>query len=47
VRTLDALHLASVEFLRQRRPDLRLATYDRRMGPAARSLGIGLIDLRA
>jgi hypothetical protein len=41
------MHLASVEFLRQRRPDLRLATYDRRMIPAARGLGIRLVDLRA
>lgn len=46
VRMLDAMHLASVEFLRHRRPDLELATYDRRLGPAARSLGIRLVDLR-
>jgi hypothetical protein len=47
VRTLDAMHLASVEFIRQRRRDLELATYDRRMGPAARRLGIPLVDLGA
>jgi predicted nucleic acid-binding protein len=28
VRTLDAVHLASAEFLRERQPDIRLATYD-------------------
>jgi predicted nucleic acid-binding protein len=34
VRTLDALHLASIEFLRGRRLEIRLATYDRRMAPS-------------
>jgi predicted nucleic acid-binding protein len=42
VRTLDALHLASVEFLRERQPRIRLATYDGRQATAARSLGIEL-----
>lgn len=45
VRTLDALHLASVEYLRGRRLDVRLATYDRRMRHAARALGIPLFRL--
>ena len=45
VRTLDALHLASIEFLRQRRLDVRLATYDRRMTAVARALGIPLVAL--
>ena len=40
VRTLDALHLASMEYLRGRRMTLRLATYDDRLRAAARSLGI-------
>jgi hypothetical protein len=44
VRTLDALHLASTEFLRERRPDLRLATYDARLAAAARAMGIELYD---
>ena len=45
VRTLDALHLASIEFLRGRRLDVRLATYDRRMTGAASSLAIPLVAL--
>jgi predicted nucleic acid-binding protein len=43
VRTLDALHLASAEFLREQRPDLTLATYDERMAAAARAMGIPLV----
>jgi predicted nucleic acid-binding protein len=45
VRTLDALHLASAEFLRERRVDLSLATYDERMAAAARAMGIPLADV--
>lgn len=45
VRTLDALHLASVEFLRSRRLPVRLATYDRRMSEAAHRLEIPLFAL--
>lgn len=40
VRTLDALHLASVEFLRSQGQKLELATYDRRMLDLARKLKI-------
>lgn len=47
VRTLDALHLASVEFLREREPDIRLATYDARQAAAAKALGIVLYDFDA
>ena len=43
VRTLDALHLASVEFMRSHRQDVMLATYDLRMMEAARRLGIPLL----
>lgn len=43
VRTLDALHLASAEFLREQRQDLSLATYDERMASAARAMGIPLV----
>jgi predicted nucleic acid-binding protein len=39
VRTLDALHLATMVFLRERAGELDLATYDRRLGEAARALG--------
>jgi hypothetical protein len=45
VRTLDALHLASVEFLRKARQDVRLATYDARLSAAAGALGIPLMAL--
>jgi hypothetical protein len=45
VRTLDALHLASVEFLRGRGQEVELATYDDRFLSAARALGIPLLAL--
>ena len=45
VRTLDALHLASLEYLRARRLDVRLATYDERMSAAAGRLGIDVEPL--
>jgi predicted nucleic acid-binding protein len=45
VRTLDALHLASAEFLRERQPAIRLATYDSGQATAARAMGITLYDL--
>lgn len=40
VRTLDALHLASMEFLRAQGEPVRLAAYDRRLVEAAKQLGI-------
>ncbi len=45
VRTLDALHLASLEFLRERGQAIELATYDDRMAEAARALRIPLVNL--
>ena len=42
VRTLDALHLASIEFLRGQGQSVELATYDARMADAAQALGIAL-----
>ena len=45
VRTLDALHLASCEFLRSRGQSIELASYDGRMVVAARALGLPLLDL--
>lgn len=45
VRTLDALHLASIEFLRGLGQSVVLATYDRRMTDAARLLSIPLYPL--
>jgi predicted nucleic acid-binding protein len=45
VRTLDALHLASIDFLIQRRLDVRLATYDRRLAAAAAAMAVPIYDL--
>lgn len=42
VRTLDALHLASVEFLRGLRVPVTLATYDGGMARAAARMGVAL-----
>jgi predicted nucleic acid-binding protein len=44
LRTLDALHLASAEFLRQNGQHVELASYDARMLDAARGLGIAIAD---
>src|SRR5207245_759469 len=44
VRTLDALHLASAEFLRERKQVVELAAYDDRMVKAALRIGIPLSD---
>ncbi len=46
LRTLDALHLASLEYLRAQRLRVRLATYDHRMTASARRLRIPLLRLR-
>jgi hypothetical protein len=45
VRTLDALHLASLEFLRGRGQTVALASYDDRLLGAARAIGIPLLSL--
>jgi hypothetical protein len=45
VRTLDALHLASVEFLRGQGQQVTLASYDDRLLAAARALKIPVADL--
>ena len=45
VRTLDALHLASIEFLRGQGQLVHLASYDDRQIAAARALRIGLYRL--
>jgi predicted nucleic acid-binding protein len=42
VRTLDALHLASVEFLRTRGQTVELFTYDERMSDVAVRMGMPL-----
>lgn len=45
VRTLDAIHLASLEFLRGQRVEIALASYDTRMLDAANRLGIPVFSL--
>lgn len=45
VRTLEALHLASLEFLRERGQAVSLASYDERMVACAKSLGIPIYSL--
>lgn len=42
VRTLDSLHLATIEFLRAQGNDVWLASFDHRMIAAARALGMPL-----
>jgi len=45
IRTLDALHLASLEFVRQQGQAVRLASYDDRMLTAAAALAIEIYPL--
>jgi len=45
VRTLDALHLATMHYLRTRGQTLRLATYDLRLAAVATALGFPLVAL--
>jgi predicted nucleic acid-binding protein len=40
VRTLDAIHLAAIEFIRSQGASVRLASYDERLIGVARLLGI-------
>lgn len=45
VRTLDALHLASMEFLRSEGQAIAIATYDERLRSAALALGVEALAL--
>ena len=45
VRTLDALHLASMDFLRKQGQSITLASYDDRLINAARALRIPIYDM--
>jgi hypothetical protein len=45
VRTLDALHLASIHFLREQGQEVSLASYDERMLTAARKLKFSTFPL--
>jgi predicted nucleic acid-binding protein len=44
-RTLDALHLASASWLRERGGEVRVATYDRRLAAGAEAIGLGVMAL--
>lgn len=44
VRTLDALHLATLDFLRTQGLEVALATYDQRLSAAAAGLGFAIAD---
>lgn len=45
VRSLDALHLASMDFLLRNGQEVLLATYDERLAEAARLIGIARADV--
>src|SRR5262245_61945319 len=45
VRTLDALHLASMEFLRLNGQRVNVASYDQRLVTAARAMGFEILVL--
>ena len=45
VRTLDALHLATVDFLSSQNQKIELATYDQRMLEAAEEIGVAIFEL--
>jgi hypothetical protein len=40
VRTLDAIHLSAIEFIRAQKQSVQLASYDERLLTAARQIGI-------
>jgi hypothetical protein len=45
IRTLDALHLSTIDFVRNRRETIELASYDNRLLAAAQALGIPIATL--
>jgi predicted nucleic acid-binding protein len=45
IRTLDALHLATIEYLRASGRSIELASYDTRLLDAGRALGISVCTL--
>jgi predicted nucleic acid-binding protein len=45
VRTLEALHLATLDFLRTQGQSVVLASYDEKLVAAARALGFAVTDL--
>jgi hypothetical protein len=45
LRTLDALHLATMDFLRRNDGAIELASYDNRLIAAAQALGFPVVSL--
>jgi predicted nucleic acid-binding protein len=45
IRTLDALHLATADYLRRQGEPVELASYDNRLVAAARTIGIPIVAL--
>ena len=45
LRTLDALHLATIDFLRRNDGSIELASYDGRLIAAAQAIGIPIAAL--
>lgn len=45
LRTLDSLHLASLEYLRAQGQSVSLASYDERLIEAAHTLGIAIVEI--
>ena len=45
VRTLEAIHLATMEFLRVQGLEVEVATYDRRLAETAGAMGFKLADV--
>jgi predicted nucleic acid-binding protein len=45
LRTLDALHLAAMLFLREQGQSVQLATYDERLQKGASAIGVPLYDM--
>ena len=45
VRALDAIHLATADYLRELGEDVSIATYDGRMAGVAREMGFETISL--
>ncbi len=43
LRTLDAIHIATLEYLRRTGRELTLATYDQRLATAAQAMGFQVI----
>lgn len=45
VRTLDAIHLSTMDYVRNTGLNFNVATYDKRLADAARAIGFALVPL--